>query len=61
MREQKKGVSTVTIRLKAKEMAQQKPISDFKGNFKWCYNFMKRKRSSVRAITSVEQSLPTDW
>jgi hypothetical protein len=53
MREQKKGVSTVTIRLKAKEMAQQKPISDFKGNFKWCYNFMKRKRSS--------SSLPTDW
>jgi hypothetical protein len=60
-REKETRVSTISIRLKAKEMAEQKSISDFKGSNNWCFKFTRRNRLSVRAVTSVGQSLPSDW
>ena len=54
-------ISTVIIRLKAKEMSEQKSILNFKGSLNWCTRFMKRNHLSVRAVTSVGQSLPPNW
>lgn len=36
-----RGVSTVQIRLKAKTIATEKKIQDFKGGLSWCLRFMK--------------------
>ncbi len=54
-------VSTVIIRVKAAEMANQRKIAEFKGSSQWCARFMKRHHLSVRATTSVGQKLPIDW
>jgi transposase-like protein len=54
-------VSTVMIRMKAKELEDQKSTSDFMGSPKWCFKFMKMNRLSIRAVTSVGQNLPSDW
>ena len=53
-------VSTVMIQFKAKKMANQKKITNFKGSNHWCNRFMRRHRLSVRATTSVGQKLPID-
>jgi len=60
-RGEKRKVSTISIRLKAIQMATEKFISNFTGNSKWCYSFMKRNGLSMRAITSQGQALPIDW
>jgi len=60
-REQKRKVSTVDIRLKARQLATEKGIDNFTGGRKWCHSFMKRNSLSVRAVTSVGQPLPTGW
>jgi transposase-like protein len=61
--ERKEGrrVSTVTIILKAKEIAEKNSIVNFKGSQMWCHRFMRRHRLSVRAVTSVGQKLPVHW
>ena len=49
------------IGLKARELAQNRSINVFKFSNNWGFNFMKRHGLSVRAVTSVGQSLPPDW
>lgn len=60
-RENNRPVSTVAIKLKAKLMAREKQIVDFKGGVHWVYKFMKRNQLSVRARTTVGQHLPENW
>ena len=36
-------------------------IENFKVTNGWCTRFMKRNNLSMRAVTSVGQSLPADW
>lgn len=60
-RSENRRVSTTGIRLKAKELAKNLNINDFKGSKCWCFLFMKRHDLSVRAVTSIGQKLPRDW
>lgn len=60
-RSEGKGVSTVSLKFKALQMAREKNIVNFKGSNCWCDRFMKRNRLSVRAITSTGQKLPENW
>jgi transposase-like protein len=60
-REKGLPLSTVQIRLQAKNFAANMGISNFTGNPNWCFRFMARKKLSVRARTTVGQSLPDDW
>lgn len=55
------GVSTVQIRLKAKAIATEMKIEDFRGGPSWYFRFMKRKGLSVRARTTLCQQLPPDY
>lgn len=56
-----RSVSTVTIRLKAKTIAQDLQIENFQGGPSWCFRFMKRRHLSIRARTTVAQQLPADY
>lgn len=60
-RESGLSVSTVTIRRKARIIAREMNLENFKGGATWCYRFMKRKKLSVRARTTVGQELPENW
>ena len=60
-RENSRAVTTVMIRLKARELAKQMNVADFVGGPSWCCRFMRRHRLSVRARTTVGQKLPDDW
>ena len=60
-RETSRGVTTVTIRLKAKELAKQTNVADFVGGPSWCSRFMRRNRLSVGSRTTVRQKLPENW
>lgn len=60
-REEGLSISTVRIRMQAKNIAADMGISNFKGNANWCFRFMKRHKLSVRQRTSVGQNLPADW
>lgn len=60
-RDNNRPVSTVAIKLKAKLMAAEKHIDDFKGGVHWVYKFMKRNQLSVRTRTTVGKSLPENW
>ena len=42
-RENSRAVTTVMIRLKAKELAKQTSVADFFGGPSWCSRFMRRK------------------
>ncbi|CAJ0600460.1 unnamed protein product [Cylicocyclus nassatus] len=59
-RAEKRKVSTISIRLEAKRLADDMGIVDFNGGSSWCYNFMRRADLSMRASTSVGQHLPTN-
>ena len=50
-RENSRSVTTVMIRLKAKELAKQTNVADFVGGPSWCSRFMRRNRLSVRSRT----------
>lgn len=54
-------VSTVKVRLQAKMIAANMGMNEFKAGTNWCFRFMKRKKLSVRARTTVGQKLPDDW
>ena len=56
-----RSVSTVTIRLKAKVIAEDMNIENFDGGPSWCFRFMKRRQLSIRARTTVAQQLPADY
>jgi hypothetical protein len=56
-----RGVSTTQIRLKAVQMANEAGIVDFKGGPSWCLRFMRRAALSIRARTTLCQSLPQDY
>lgn len=56
-----RGVSTVQIRLKAKTVATEMKIENFRGGPSWCFRFMRRKGLSIRARTTVCQQLPPDY
>lgn len=56
-----RGISTVSIRLKAKTYAKDMDIADFQGGPSWCFRFMRRKELSIRQRTTVCQKLPKDW
>ncbi|KAK9523800.1 hypothetical protein VZT92_017691 [Zoarces viviparus] len=56
-----RGVSTVQIRLKAKEVAAEKNIGDFRGGPSWCFRFMQRKGLSIRTRTTACQQLHPDF
>ena len=60
-RENSRAVTTVMIRLKAKELAKQMNVTEFIGGPSWCSRFMRRNRLSVRSRTTVGQKLPNDW
>ena len=48
-RENSRAVTTVMIRLKAKELAKQMNIAEFVGGPSWCSRFMPQNRLSVRS------------
>lgn len=56
-----RGVSTVQIRLKAVAVAKDLGLADFNGGPSWCLRFMNRKQLSIRARTTVCQTLPADF
>lgn len=60
-RQTNRSVSTVAIKLKARLMAAEMHITDFKGGVNWVFKFMKRNGLSVRARTTVGQRLPDEW
>ena len=60
-RENSRAVTTVMIRLKAKELAKQMNVTEFVGGPSWCSRFMRQNRLSVRSRTTVGQKLPNDW
>ena len=60
-REKTRAVTTVMIRLKAKEFAKQTNVADFVGGPSWCSRFVRRNRLSVRSRTTVGQRLPENW
>lgn len=49
------------IRLKAKTVANEMKIVNFRGGPSWCHRFMKRKGLSIRARATVCQQLPPDY
>lgn len=60
-RENNRAVSTVAIKMKAKLLAAEKNIDDFKGGINWVFKFMKRNQLSVRTRTTVGQRLSDNW
>ncbi|TWW69268.1 hypothetical protein D4764_18G0000740, partial [Takifugu flavidus] len=60
---ERKGVSTVTIRQKAKAIAEEMDIETltFQGGPSWCPRFMRRRHLSICARTTVAQQLPADY
>jgi transposase-like protein len=54
------SISTVKIRLRAKSMAEEMQITDFKGGINWVYHFMRRKNLRVRSRTTMCQAVPDD-
>ena len=55
------GLSTVVIRARAREIAEDRSITNFIDGPAWCHRFMKRNDLSVHARTTVSQRLPPDW
>ena len=56
-----RGLSTVVIRARARQIAEDRGLTNFIGGPAWCHRFMKRNDLSVRARTTVGQRLPPDW
>ncbi|XP_077453569.1 NEDD8-activating enzyme E1 catalytic subunit isoform X3 [Stigmatopora argus] len=56
-----RNVSTVTIRLKAKALAEELKIEHFEVGPSWCFRFMKRHHLAIRVRTTVAQQLPADY
>ena len=61
MRSVGRSISTVTIRLKAKALANEIGIMNFTGAQSWCTKFMKRNNLSIQCKTTLSQRLPADF
>ena len=48
-----RGLSTVVIRARARQIAEDRGLTNFIGGPAWCHRFMKRNDLSVRARTTV--------
>lgn len=59
-RQQKRRVTTVDIKLKARQLAKEKNEENFKGGDGWCHNFMRRAKLAVRAVTSIGKTTILD-
>ena len=55
------GVSTTVICLKAKSVAQNLGLHQFKASRCWCYRFMDGYGFSITRRTTVAQKLPQDY
>ncbi len=60
LRDSCRRVSTIQIRMKAKEVADKSGIADFQGGPSWALRFMRRNNLSLRTWTTVTQKLPAD-
>lgn len=60
-RESNRAVTTVMIRLQAKDLSTQMNLAGFVGGPSWCHRFMQRNHLSIRTRTTVGQKLPDDW
>ncbi|XP_077463876.1 uncharacterized protein LOC144079165 isoform X1 [Stigmatopora argus] len=56
-----RNVSTLSIRMRAKALAEELKIEHFQGGPSWCFRFMKRHRLSIRVRPTVAQQLPADY
>ncbi|TWW67221.1 hypothetical protein D4764_02G0002620 [Takifugu flavidus] len=56
-----RGISTVTIRQKAKAIAEEMDIEHFQGGPCWCFRFMRRQHLSICTRTTVVLPLPADY
>jgi transposase-like protein len=54
-------VSTTSILLKARKLAEQKKIENFKAYPSWACRFMRRNNLCIHSTSSVGQKLPDDW
>ncbi|KAF8774264.1 Pogo transposable element with KRAB domain like protein [Argiope bruennichi] len=59
-RNARRSISTVKIRLRAKSMADEMQITDFKGEINWVYRFIRRKNLRIRSRTTMCQAVPDD-
>ncbi|GFU78941.1 pogo transposable element with KRAB [Trichonephila clavipes] len=55
-----RSISTVKISLRAKSMAEEMQMTDFKGGINWVNRFMRRKNLRVRSRTAMCQAVPDD-
>ncbi len=55
------AVATAVVRIKAKEIARQRGITDFKASPGWCFRFLRRHNISIRRRTHISQKLPSDY
>ncbi|KAF4796465.1 hypothetical protein TURU_083995 [Turdus rufiventris] len=56
-----RSFSYVAVQIKAKEMANEMDINDFKAKPSWCFRFMKQRQLSIRTRATVSQQLPADY
>ncbi|KAF4791819.1 hypothetical protein TURU_127037 [Turdus rufiventris] len=56
-----RSFSTVIVWIKAKVMANEMDINDFKSGPSWCFHFMKQWQLSIRTRMMVSQQLPVDY
>ena len=60
-RENSCAVTTIMIRLQAKELQKQMNMAKFVGGLSWCSRFMRQNRLSMHSGTTVGQKLPENW
>jgi hypothetical protein len=53
-------VST-SILLKARRLAEENKIENFKAYPSWAFRFMRRNKLCIHSTSSVWQKLPDDW
>jgi transposase-like protein len=54
-------VSTTSILLKARRLAEENKIENFKAYPSWAFMLMRRNNLCIRSTSSVGQKLPDDW
>ena len=61
VRQQGIGLTTTEIRIKAKILAEQMAIINFKASMSWTYKYLRRNDLSIRRRTHISQRLPEDY
>ena len=54
------AISTISLRLKARVIAEKRGLTEFKASKSWAYRFMGRHELSVRRRSHISQRLPDD-